>query len=389
MNKAKIVTIIGARPQFIKAAAISRIIKKSYSSRIKEVIIHTGQHYDNNMSEVFFRELEIPEPAYYLETGSGSHAFQTGEMMRKAEEVLLNENPQLVIVYGDTNTTLAGSLAASKLFIPVAHIEAGLRSFNKLMPEEINRIVCDHTSTILFTPTQYGYSNLTREGFPDENNPPFSINKPAVFHCGDVMFDNALYFSGKAEMHSRILEKAGVEGKEFALCTIHRENNTEDPARLDAILKSLDEISRERQMDFILPLHPRTAKAIPRLVSKATAESLSRNNFLKLISPVSYFDMLLLEKNCRIVITDSGGVQKESYFFRKPCIVLRQESEWKELIDSGHARLADADPDLIKSTFNYFMDHHLTDYPSLYGDGTASEFIMHEIVKFLDRDLQG
>jgi UDP-GlcNAc3NAcA epimerase len=388
MKKHKIINFVGARPQFIKAAAVSRVIRKSYADKIREMIMHTGQHYDDNMSQVFFDQMEIPEPDFYLEAGSSGHAAQTGEIMRKAEEVFINEQPELVIVYGDTNTTLAGALTASKLHIPVAHIEAGLRSFNKLMPEEINRIVSDHTSTLLFTPTTAGYNNLLREGFKPGTELPYSINKPAIFQSGDVMLDNVMHYAEKAEKRSGILDMLGIRGKEFALCTIHRENNTSDPGRLNSILQALDEMSRERKMNFILPLHPRTAKAIPRLISKTTTESISRNPYLKLISPVSYFDMLLLEKNSRIIITDSGGVQKESYFFRKPCLVLRSESEWKELVDLGHAGLVDADPEIIRTAFTAMLDKAPSDYPPLYGNGNAAESILHEIVNFLEGNLQ-
>jgi UDP-GlcNAc3NAcA epimerase len=388
MQKAKIITIVGARPQFIKAAAISRAIKKHFQDKIREVIVHTGQHYDENMSQVFFRELEIPEPDYNLEVGSGSHAYQTGQIMRKAEDVLLEEKPQLVIVYGDTNSTIAGALAASKLNIPVAHIEAGLRSGNKTMPEEINRVVCDHVSTFLFSPTKSGYNNLIKEGFHPGSEPPFNVNNPAIYHCGDVMFDNARYFLSKAEKESRIIESLRLKGKEFILCTIHREYNTDNPLRFNAIFNALDKLSRKRKITFILPLHPRTAKIMPRILAKHLMENLSKNPYLKLISPLPYLDMLVLESHCHMVMTDSGGVQKEAFFFKKPCLVLRTESEWKELIELDAASIVDISEEKIRQEFDRYDQHPPENYPPVFGDGNAAEFILHELVNFLETGLQ-
>ena len=388
MGKYKMITIVGARPQFIKASAISRCIKNNYSERIHEVIVNSGQHYDDLMSKVFFEELNIPEPDYDLGVGSGSHAYQTGEMLQRIENILIEEKPGMVIVYGDTNTTLAGALAAVKLHIPVAHIEAGLRSYNKSMPEEINRICCDHMSTFLFSPTLTGYMNLVLEGFNPNTKPAYSADNPALFHCGDIMLDNALYFQEIAEEKSNILQKLNIAAKDFILCTIHRENNTDDSFRLNNIIQSLDSISRERQVEFIIPLHPRTAKAMPRMIDRPVMDSLAKNPYMKLIPPLSYFDMVVLEKHCRLIITDSGGVQKESYFFRKPCIVLRTESEWKELVEMGHAVLADASPEKIRESFHQLMDNPPQDYPSLFGDGKASAFILHELVNFLEGSLQ-
>lgn len=388
MAKHKIITIIGARPQFIKASAISRCIKNNYSEQIREVIVNSGQHYDDLMSKVFFNELEIPEPDYDLGVGSGSHAYQTGVMLQRIEDILIEEKPGLVIVYGDTNTTMAGALAAVKLHIPVAHIEAGLRSFNKSMPEEINRVACDHMSTFLFTPTLTGLTNLVLEGFDPDAKPDYTVDNPALFHCGDIMFDNALFFLDLAEKKSNILQALDVSGKDYILCTIHRENNTDDPARLQHILQALDSISREKQFDFIIPLHPRTAKAMPQLTKSSVMDNLAKNPYLKFISPLSYFDMLVLENHCKMIMTDSGGVQKESYFFRKPCLVLRSESEWIELVETGHAVLADANPEKIRESFLHFMEHPPVNHPSLFGDGKAAEFILHELVKFLDGSLQ-
>jgi UDP-GlcNAc3NAcA epimerase len=387
MSKLKIVTIIGARPQFIKAAAISRAVKRHYPGMIRELIVHTGQHYDDDMSKVFFEELEIPEPAYHLGVGSGNHGYQTGEMIRKTEEILLAEKPDAVLVYGDTNSTLAGALAASKLHIPVAHIEAGLRSFNKTMPEEINRIVTDHLSTFLFSPTLTGIKNLVREGFTEGALPPFTPDNPGLYHCGDVMFDNALEFTKQAGEKSGILTELELEDGKFILCTLHRNNNTDSASRLNAIMQTLHNISLDRQIRFILPLHPRTAKMLPQLLAGDLQKKIDSNPFFSVIKPVSYLDMMLLESRCRMIITDSGGVQKESYFFRKPCLVLRSESEWKELLDAGTAMIVDADPDLIRHAFAKFCDHPPGHFPPVFGDGKAAEFILGELVKFLPAGL--
>jgi UDP-GlcNAc3NAcA epimerase len=379
----KIITIVGARPQFIKAAAISRAVDKLFPERIEELIVHSGQHYDDNMSRVFFEEMAIPQPKFNLEVGSGTHGYQTGEIIRRTEQILLEEKPDMVLVYGDTNTTLAGAIAASKLRIPVAHIEAGLRSFNKGMPEEINRVVCDHLSTFLFSPTLTGFNNLIREGFDPHAQPPYTIDHPGIYHCGDVMYDNALYYSQLAEERSTIIGDLALKGKDFILCTIHRDSNTDSADRLNAIMGSLDEISREQQIDFVLPLHPRTVKMLPVMLNSKLQESIEANPFLRMTGPVTYFDMLLLENRCRMIITDSGGVQKESYFFRKPCLVLRRESEWKELIELGTAAIVDADPNMISDAFFRYYKQPPDQFPAIFGDGNAAEFILNELVRFL------
>jgi UDP-GlcNAc3NAcA epimerase len=387
MNKFKIVTIVGARPQFIKAAAISRAAGKYFAEKIQEVIIHSGQHYDDNMSRIFFEELEIPEPDYNLEVGSGSHGYQTAEMIRRTEQILLEEKPDVVLVYGDTNTTLAGALAASKLRIPVAHIEAGLRSFNKSMPEEINRVLCDHVSTFLFAPTPTGFKNLVQEGFNPDARPPYSIDNPVIYQCGDVMYDNSLYFHLLAEKRSLILDNLKLREKDFILCTIHRDNNTDSAGRLNAIMGSLDEISRSEKISFILPLHPRTSKMLPILLEDKLHNSILSNPFLQFSGPVTYFDMLMLESHCRMIITDSGGVQKEAYFFRKPCLVLRPESEWKELVELGSAAIVDADTQLIREAFYNYQKQPAFEFPAIFGDGRTAEFILDELVKFLPASL--
>ena len=377
----KIVTIIGARPQIIKAAALSRIIHKNYKDSIKEVIVHTGQHYDTKMSQVFIDELNIPAPNYNFGVGSSTHGAQTGKMIREIEEILFQEDPDYVIIYGDTNSTLAGAIAASKMNIPVVHIEAGLRSFNKSMPEEVNRIMADHVSTILFTPTQTGLDNLVKEGFSATTSKPFTQDNPGLLHCGDVMYDNTQYFKKLAFEKSTIIKDQKLSNKEFILCTIHRNNNTDDRKRLNTIFSTLNELSIANKLDIVMPLHPRTASAIEESLDKPVDEAIHNNPRFKLLPPVSFLDMIMLESQCRMVITDSGGVQKEAYFFKKPSIILRSETEWKEIIDAGTGIVTDVKKDLILDAFEYFKTAAETlDYPSIFGDGNAAGFICQTIL---------
>jgi len=379
----KILTIIGARPQFIKAAAISRAVHLAFSDSIKEKILHTGQHYDKNMSDVFFDEMKIPKPDYNLKVGSGSHGKQTATMIKGLEEVLLKEKPNGVVVYGDTNSTLAAAVAASKLHIPIMHIEAGLRSFNKTMPEEVNRILCDHVSTLLFTPTEAGYYNLISEGFKEGNEPPFTADNPKFYHCGDVMYDNCLYFSEIAESSSTVLNDYGIEKGKFNLATIHRDNNTDEPKRLTSLFHAIDTISKENDIQIVIPLHPRTAKLLKRNLSKTVYKSIAENDLVKLLPAVSYLDMIALEKASNLIITDSGGVQKEAYFFKKPCIILRPQTEWVELVENGNAVLVDADYNRIIEAYNTLTTKMDFTYPQLFGDGKSAMFICEKIVKNL------
>ena len=376
----KIVTIIGARPQIIKAAALSRAIKNNFSSQITEIIVHTGQHYDDNMSQVFFDELEIPLPNYNLNVGSGNHGKQTATMISAIEDVLLIEKPNAIVLYGDTNSTLAGAMAASKIHIPVIHIEAGLRSFNKSMPEEINRIMCDHVSTLLFSPTKTGFNNLIQEGFLSQNNAPYSIDNPKIYHCGDVMYDNSLFFSKISDVKTSIINDLKLKNNGFILATIHRNNNTDEPIRLNALFKSLNDISINYQLQIVLPLHPRTSNLLDRNLSKDLAEAIRLNSNFKIISPVSFLEMLALEKNCCLVMTDSGGVQKEAFYFEKPCVILRPETEWIELLENGAALIADADENKIKFSFEQLIAKKDLSFPKLYGDGNAAVFICSEII---------
>ena len=319
----KILTIIGARPQFIKAAALSRELKKHRT--IKEIIVHTGQHYDNNMSDIFFEQLEIPKPHYNLNINELSHGAMTGKMLEKIEEVLIREQPDWVLVFGDTNSTLAGALAAKKLHFKVVHIEAGLRSFNLKMPEEINRILTDRISDLLFCPTDQAVENLKQEGF--EN---FDCK---IIKVGDVMQDAALFYVNKAQKPKEQIPER------FILCTIHRAENTDDPFRLQSIFNTLEEISS--QTNVVLPMHPRTKN---KLINLGYNFNQSKIVF---IDPVGYLEMVWMLKNCEWVMTDSGGLQKEAFFFKKQCITLRDETEWVELAELGFNRLTGTNNDQI------------------------------------------
>lgn len=373
-----ILTIVGARPQFIKAAAVNRAVREHFSDRVREYILHTGQHYDENMSEVFFRQMQIPRPDFRLDVGSGSHGLQTGEMMRRVEEILLAQKFDALLVYGDTNSTLAGALAAAKLHIPVIHVEAGLRSFNKSMPEEINRICSDHVSTFLFPPTETAVENLRNEGFRFDLRRPVSSDNPWIENAGDVMYDNSLYFAELAETESDISTRLGLDGKPFTLCTIHRDFNTDDPERLENIFSALNRIAQTGEREIVLPCHPRTAKKLGDLRNKPGVG-------VRIIEPVSFFDMVKLEKHASEIITDSGGVQKEAYFFRKPCIVMRPETEWVEIMETGNGELVDADPERIFKAFERFRNRTEGNYPNLYGNGTAAYRIVDRVLLYLEK----
>ena len=375
----KIITIIGARPQIIKAAALSRAIRTHFPTQIHEVIVHTGQHYDDNMSQVFFDELGLPRADHNLHVGSAPHGIQTARMIEGIERILCDEKPDGIVLYGDTNSTLAGAVAASKIHVPVIHIEAGLRSFNKSMPEEINRIVCDHCSTLLFSPTQTGVDNLAREGFRLDNEGPYHIDNPKVCHCGDIMYDNSLYFSGMAEQKARLLQRLGLEEKPYVLATLHRDNNTDQPERMMAILDALMTLSEA--ITVVLPLHPRTRKMVERLVEPEALEQLTHNANLRLIEPVSFLEMIQLEQHARLVVTDSGGVQKESYFFEKPCVIMRPETEWVEIVETGAATLVDADTTRILEASRHYLQQPPTTFPAIFGDGHAAEFMLEKMLE--------
>jgi UDP-GlcNAc3NAcA epimerase len=372
----KIVTIVGARPQFIKAAAIRRAIQEINRSkrRIREVLVHTGQHYDYLMDKVFFEELKLPKPDYHLGVGSGSHATQTGKMIERIERALQKERPDTVIVYGDTNSTLAGALAAAKLKMPVAHVEAGLRSYNRSMPEEINRLLTDHLSTFLFCPTAQAVRNLSKEGIKDRRT-------RIVKNVGDVMYDSILYYSKVAAEKSRILHdlnlvnpQSAIRNPEYYLATLHRAENTDDPKRLKSILKALNEIGKNTPA--VLPLHPRTKKMIEMYHLSSGVEN------IRFIDPVPYLDMLNLEKNAKAILTDSGGVQKEAYWLIVPCFTLREETEWVETIKDGWNVLVGTSAERIVREVGQREGRRK--YPKknrIFGNGKASQKIVQILIR--------
>lgn len=377
----KLLTIIGARPQIIKAAAISRAVRKKFAGQVEEHILHTGQHYDANMSEVFFRELGIPEPDYNLHVGSGSHGVQTARIIEGIESVLTEQHYDGVIVYGDTNSTLAAAVAASKIHVPVFHVEAGLRSFNMGMPEEINRIVCDQLSSVLFTPTLTGLRNLESEGFSSiKSRVRFADGRgQRVVLSGDVMYDNSMYFSAMADVQSDIIERLGLRYRQFVLATIHRPANTDNPENLRSIFRALNDIAEQYQMDVVLPLHPRTRK----MIGDLRLEIGDLCDRIRIIEPASFFEIIRLEKNAAIVMTDSGGVQKEAFFYGTPCVILRPETEWVEIVKAGAGILADADYERIMKAYADLSGREVK-FPPLFGDAHASEKILSEIVKYLE-----
>ncbi len=349
----RILTIVGARPQFVKAAVLSRAI--AGRKGVSEIIVHTGQHFDKNMSQVFFEEMDIPNPHYNLKINSLSHGAMTGRMLEKIEDVIIKEKPDVVVVYGDTNSTIAGALAAKKLHVKVAHVEAGLRSYNMKMPEEINRILTDRISDYLFCPTTAAVDNLKKEGFDNIDS--------SIYNVGDVMFDAARFYSQRSSEMSSVVNKLDL--KDFALCTIHRAENADNPLRLTAVFEALNKINKE--VNVIMPLHPRTRSKISKL--KIQPEFI-------ITDPFGYFDIIEILKNCRIVLTDSGGLQKEAYFFKKPCITLREETEWVELVENGFNKLAGADTEKIIKSFYDLLNKRFDFEKKLYGDGKAGEKIV-------------
>jgi UDP-GlcNAc3NAcA epimerase len=353
----KIVTIVGARPQFVKAAVVSRNI--SMIEGISEVLVHTGQHYNANMSDVFFEELDIRKPDHHLGIGGGTHGQNTGRMLEAIELVLLQEKPDWVLVYGDTDSTLAGALAAGKLHIPIAHVEAGLRSYNRCMPEEINRVLTDHASSLLFAPTITAMNNLEVEGIWGDK----------VYLSGDVMYDAMLYYQPKYRKPVTLSHL--LPG--FTLCTIHRAENTDDPSRLAAIIRILNSISETRPV--IIPLHPRTANAIKKLSEIKLSDS------VYIIDPVGYLEMNWLLANCSVVITDSGGLQKEAFFHMKPCMTLRDETEWVELVIAGYNMLVSPFEKEINSRFNEATQIKISAGDAIYGKGDSGRIIVDQLIK--------
>lgn len=360
----KIVTIVGARPQFVKAAALCRTIKKRNQNgfNITEILVHTGQHYDYNMSDCFIDEMEIPKPDYHLGIGGLSHGAMTGRMLESIETVLLKEKPDWTLIYGDTNSTLAGAIASVKLHIPVAHVEAGLRSFNRKMPEEINRLVADQCADLLFTPSAHSTEQLKREG----------VAESKIVEVGDIMYEASLYYRQKSLQRSSVLSDLNLKKKGFALATVHRAENTDDLIRLEEIFGGLSDLSEH--MPVVLPLHPRTKQVLEK------HQMLSNfNSGLMLIEPVGYFDMIQLESNAAVILTDSGGVQKEAYFFEVPCITLRQETEWVELVEHGYNRLVRFDrKHIVENAFSALNNSY--DWKThIYGDGQTSDKIIDKL----------
>ena len=355
----KILTIVGARPQFIKAAAVSR----AFTGRegIDEVLVHTGQHFDDNMSSIFFEQLGIPRPDHHLEIHSLSHGAMTGRMLEEIEKVVLSEEPDCVMVYGDTNSTLAGALAARKLHVDVVHVEAGLRSFDMAMPEEVNRILTDRISNVLYCPTDTAVSNLESEGFENYDC--------RIVQCGDVMEDAALYYADQARECSTVLDDQGLATGEFHLCTLHRAENTDDPDRLQELVAGLNALSRK--YTIVLPLHPRTRIALEK-------QGLSLD--ARLIQPVGYLDMIALLDGASVVLTDSGGLQKEAYFFNKYCVTMRDQTEWVETVEHGFNVLVGADREKLVAAVDQASGKPFVRNVELYGGGRAAERIADDLI---------
>ena len=357
----KIVTVLGARPQFIKASSVNREITNQVRNGIdiQEIIVHTGQHYDANMSDIFFEEMDIPKPDYFLEISEKTHGSMTGRMLEKIEKILIQEKPDWVLVYGDTNSTLAGALAASKLHIKIAHVEAGLRSFNMKMPEEQNRILTDRLSTILFCPTQRAVQNLKTEGYDHI--------KAKILNIGDVMYDSAMFYSERSDREKYLSSSE----EKYILVTCHRAENTDIKERMERFVNALNKLSEKEKIIF--PIHPRTKKILI---------DYGLNLKFKTINPVGYLEMISLLKKCRLVMTDSGGLQKEAYFFNKPCITLREETEWVELVDAGVNQLVGSEVDKIIAACVRSDPWGLEFPKGLYGDGKSSDKIVRELLGY-------
>ena len=377
-----LLTIIGARPQIIKAAALSRAVQAHFADKVCEKILHTGQHYDENMSAVFFEELGIPLPDYNLKVGSGAHGTQTAKMIEGVEKVLMAEKFDGLVVYGDTNSTLAGAIAAAKLHVPIFHIEAGLRSFNMDMPEEVNRIACDQLSSILFAPTDVAMNNLEAEGFMRSQATFHNGKRREVCNSGDVMYDNSMHFAKVAAARSTLLADLHVEPNGFILSTIHRDSNTDNPTHLNAIFQALADIAQTKRQTVVLPLHPRTAKLIETNLESPLLKQIRTSERIKIIPPVSFLDMIMLEKNANLVMTDSGGVQKEAFFFERPTIILRTETEWTEIVKHNAGMLVGADYTKIMEAYEQLSTRRVS-FPNLFGDAQAAKHILNKILSFL------
>jgi UDP-GlcNAc3NAcA epimerase len=375
----KLLTLVGARPQFIKSAAISRTIRNYFSLEIEEILVHSGQHYDSHMSDLFFQELDLLHPKHKFDLKTSSHSSQTSEIIQCLDLVIQKESPHAILVYGDTNTTLAGALVASKSNIPLIHIEAGLRSFNKTMPEEINRVLTDHCSSLLFCSGQSAIDYLANEGIVHSNTGECSVDAPKVFKCGDIMYDNSMYFSQKMSEDNYVPISSF---KNFLLFTMHRPSNTDKPKRLQAICEMLMTFSTQQLKKIVFPLHPRTKKALEESLDHQLLFAFLNHPWIQVIQPVSFKEMISLQRSCDFVITDSGGVQKEAYFFEKPCLILRPETEWIQIIDQGAAILVDAELEDLTKKYNVLSKSDIK-YPKLFGDGNSSHFICQTILEEL------
>lgn len=378
----KLLSIIGTRPQIIKAAALHRSIQLSYRDQLQEVIIYTGQHFSANLGTNLIHELKLPDPNYHFNLISKNRADRIEEMNIKCQEILGQEKPDFVIVYGDTDTTLSGAKAALALKLPLVHIEAGMRSYNNEMPEEYNRIYCDQHSTLLFTASQSAYNNLIQEGFVFNSKLPISPKNPKVVHVGDVMYDNFLHFEKAIKDYSSdLLKNYNIDPSAYALVSIHRNYNTDLPERLNKILLEIHKYALESKFKFFLPLHPRTKKVLEKPALAITKLKIENNPYFEITPPLPYLDMLSLVKNAKLIITDSGGLQKEAYFAKKPCIILRSETEWTEIIESGSAVICDSDQVSITNTIQTFLAKENLLFPPIFGDGNAANKICEEIIK--------
>ncbi len=380
----KLLTIIGARPQFIKAAALSRTILSYFKDEITEYILHTGQHYDPNMSDIFFEELNIPKPYYHFNFNNTTTKEAHVQLVDEIRKVIQQLKPDMVLVYGDTNSTLAGAEAAHLEKVPLTHVEAGLRSYNDQMPEEHNRVQTDQWSQLLFAPTETAISNLTKEGIVNGKPTHDSQFPRLVVQCGDIMYDNSLYFAELSESRKEILKEIKVKDNHYVLATIHRNFNTDSMDRLSAIFDALIEISKE--IPVVLPLHPRTLKSIVNEFEEEMLDKMEDATNLIITEPLSFLEITYLEQHAKMIITDSGGVQKEAYFFEKPSIILRPETEWVEIVASGAALLVDADPKCIKQAYQKFSEHPPKKFPPIFGDGNSAHLILETMLQYLESE---
>lgn len=378
-SKLKISTVVGARPQFIKAGVVNRIIRDHFSEHIEESIIHTGQHYDHGMSDLFFEQLDIPKPAAHLGIGSSSHGNQTGEMLIKLEQEFQSKKPDAVMVYGDTNSTLAGALAAVKIHIPVIHVESGLRSYLTAMPEEVNRVCTDHISSLMSCPNQTAIANLKKEGISDQSGDCTADNSWVKFH-GDVMYDNILFLRDKFGHHCNLMDQFGLEENGFVLATIHRPSNTDSPETLQELLSGLQNLAKQNGLKVFLPLHPRTLKLAETNLNHTFWNSFKEDKNIIIHNPIGIIEIGQLVGKCRMVITDSGGLQKEAVFLNKPCIILRDRTEWVELLDCGWGKVVGSNPEKLVQAFDE-LSQLTGSAPPLYGDGRAAQKLCNDILK--------